>query len=115
VIGTFACRDLVELVTDYLEGALAPEVHAAVEEHLRGCDGCTAYVAQIQATVDALGETMAPPLDPQVVRPAGGGVPDMVRHARNTGGGTAPTAPTSSSSAMRASAWWRRSGRRSPR
>jgi threonine dehydrogenase-like Zn-dependent dehydrogenase len=29
--------------------------------------------------------------------------------------GTAPTAPTSSSSAMRASAWWRRSGRRSPR
>jgi anti-sigma factor RsiW len=66
VIGTFACRDLVELVTDYLEGALAPEVHAAVEEHLRGCDGCTAYVAQIQATVDALGETTAPPLDPQL-------------------------------------------------
>jgi len=35
-----ACRELVELVTDYLEGALAADVHRAVADHLRRCEGC---------------------------------------------------------------------------
>ncbi len=63
--GPPACRDVVELVTDYLEGDLEPAVHAAVEEHLHGCDGCTAYVGQLRATVRALGSTRRPPLDPE--------------------------------------------------
>src|SRR4051812_29025734 len=42
-------------------GAPVPVVHAAVAEHLRGCEGCTAYVGQIRATVAALG---APPPRP---------------------------------------------------
>ncbi len=58
------CQELVELVTDYLEGALAPAVHAAVDEHLHGCAGCIAYVAQTRATVDALRAT-PPPVDPE--------------------------------------------------
>jgi anti-sigma factor RsiW len=62
----FACQDLVELVTDYLDGTLAPAVRAAVEDHLRGCRGCGAYVAQIGATVDALGTSPAPTLDPEI-------------------------------------------------
>lgn len=43
------CRQLVELVTDYLEDALAPARRDAVERHLAGCDGCHGYVAQVRA------------------------------------------------------------------
>jgi anti-sigma factor RsiW len=60
------CRDLVELVTDYLDGALAPATHAAVDQHLRGCPGCTEYVNQIRATTRHLGALPPQPLDPQV-------------------------------------------------
>ena len=43
-----ACRRLVELVTDYLEGDLDPAVRAAVEEHLAGCGNCSGYVTQVR-------------------------------------------------------------------
>jgi anti-sigma factor RsiW len=61
--GPLVCRDLVELVTDYLEGVLPPAVHAAVDGHLRGCAGCRAYLAQIRSTVAALRATPVPPID----------------------------------------------------
>ena len=35
-----ACRELVELVTDYLEGALQPAERRRFEAHVAGCDGC---------------------------------------------------------------------------
>ena len=60
------CRDLVELVTEYLEGALAPGVHAAVASHLIGCPGCAEYVAQLLATVTGLGDLPPGRLDPVV-------------------------------------------------
>lgn len=47
------CRELVELATGYLDGALAPEVVAAIERHLAECDACTEYLAQIAATAAA--------------------------------------------------------------
>ncbi len=50
-----ACRELVELVTEYLEGALPPDEVLAVEAHLAGCEGCERYVDQMRATVRALG------------------------------------------------------------
>jgi anti-sigma factor RsiW len=49
------CRELVELVTDYLEGALAPDERVRFERHLAGCDGCTAYLRQVRATLRAAG------------------------------------------------------------
>ena len=49
------CRELVELVTDYLEGVMAPEELARVERHLAACDGCTAYIEQMRLTLRALG------------------------------------------------------------
>jgi anti-sigma factor RsiW len=49
------CHELVELVTEYLEGALSPSEHVRVEAHLRGCGGCRAYLAQMRQTVRALG------------------------------------------------------------
>jgi anti-sigma factor RsiW len=41
------CQQLVELVTDYLEGDLDAADRAAVEQHLAECGHCTAYVRQV--------------------------------------------------------------------
>jgi anti-sigma factor RsiW len=53
------CRELVELVTEYLDGALAPAAERRVTDHLAICDGCTTYVEQFRTTVDALGHLPA--------------------------------------------------------
>jgi anti-sigma factor RsiW len=50
-----ACIELVELLTDYLEGALPPDEVAAVDAHLASCPPCQVHLAQLQATIDALG------------------------------------------------------------
>ncbi len=50
------CRELVELVTDYLEGALHARDRRRFDAHIAGCDGCRAYLAQMRVTIDALGE-----------------------------------------------------------
>jgi anti-sigma factor RsiW len=59
------CQELVELVTDYLEGVLDPSRLAALDAHLAACDGCDTYVEQMRQTVAALrglgdGETLFP-------------------------------------------------------
>jgi predicted anti-sigma-YlaC factor YlaD len=48
------CREFVELVSDYLERALAEERLCLVEEHLVVCEACEAYLEQIAATLAAL-------------------------------------------------------------
>ena len=50
-----SCQEVVELVTDYLEGAMEPELVARFEHHLTLCDGCVWYVDQIRMTVEAVG------------------------------------------------------------
>jgi anti-sigma factor RsiW len=50
-----ACIELVELLTEYLEGALPPDEVAAVESHLAGCAACRRYLDQMRATIAALG------------------------------------------------------------
>ena len=61
-----ACRELVELVTDYLEGALTPGERARFEAHIAGCEGCTHYVAQIRATIAITGATRAHEEGPEI-------------------------------------------------
>ena len=51
----FSCKELVELVTDYLEGALPPPTRAAFEEHLELCEGCRAYLQQMELTIQMVG------------------------------------------------------------
>lgn len=48
-----SCQELVELVTDYLEGKLSPTDRARFDAHLVGCRGCTAYVDQMRKTIIA--------------------------------------------------------------
>jgi anti-sigma factor RsiW len=50
-----SCQELVDLVTEYLEGALPPEETILFEQHLNFCDGCVVYLEQFRATVGALG------------------------------------------------------------
>jgi anti-sigma factor RsiW len=49
------CQELVEVITDYLEGALSPEDRWRFEEHLSTCDGCRNYLEQMRATIRATG------------------------------------------------------------
>ena len=50
VPGGISCREVVELVTDYLDGALTPDERERFEAHLAACDPCVVYVEQIRTT-----------------------------------------------------------------
>ncbi len=50
------CKELVELVTDYLEGVLPPAERRRFEEHLAGCQGCWNYLQQMRATIRLTGQ-----------------------------------------------------------
>ncbi len=54
------CREIVQLVTDYLEGALPPAEREAFERHLDACDGCRAYLEQMRETVRLTGAIELP-------------------------------------------------------
>jgi anti-sigma factor RsiW len=54
-----SCQELVELVTDYLEGALDQRDLRAFEAHLAGCDGCTEYLDEMRTTIRVVG-TLTP-------------------------------------------------------
>ncbi len=45
------CAELVELVTDYLEGVLPTEERSRFEEHLGDCEGCVVYLEQMRQTI----------------------------------------------------------------
>jgi anti-sigma factor RsiW len=49
------CRELVELITDYLAGALSGDDRERFEEHLKNCDHCQTYLEQMRQTIRALG------------------------------------------------------------
>ena len=60
-IEQLSCQELVELVTDYLEGVLPDADRLELERHLETCDGCRQYVEQMRTTIVLTGE--ARPLD----------------------------------------------------
>jgi anti-sigma factor RsiW len=64
-IAPIACRDLVELVTDYLEGVLPPEQRARFESHIAGCDGCTTYLEQMRETIRLTGTLREQQISPE--------------------------------------------------
>ena len=53
------CDHVVEMVTDFLDGALDPADERDLLEHLNGCDGCSTYVEQYRQAVRTLGELSA--------------------------------------------------------
>jgi anti-sigma factor RsiW len=49
------CQELVELVTDYLEGALTEEDRARFEAHVDDCEGCARFLEQMRTTIRLTG------------------------------------------------------------
>ena len=62
---TNSCQEVVELVTDYLEGELDDETRAELESHLGLCPGCHTYFEQMRRTIDQLGHVPVETLSPQ--------------------------------------------------
>lgn len=58
------CRQIVELVTDYLEGRLPLEERTEFEHHLVYCGGCRTYLQQIRQTISAAGAAKEEALSP---------------------------------------------------
>jgi anti-sigma factor RsiW len=54
-----SCKELVELVTDYLEDDLPTDDRARFEAHLAECPWCVEYVAQIERTIVLVGASAA--------------------------------------------------------
>ena len=61
-----ACMSGVELLMDYLEGVLPPDVHAALEAHVAGCAKCAAFVASYRETPRILRDATASTLPDHV-------------------------------------------------
>ena len=61
------CRDAVEAVTDYLEGAMSPRQRERFEAHLDECEHCREYLEQMRTTIHALGRIEPETLEPAVL------------------------------------------------
>jgi predicted anti-sigma-YlaC factor YlaD len=59
------CQEVVELVTDYLEQALLPEMQAQFEAHVANCPGCDTYLEQVQQTIMMLRKLAEQPMFPE--------------------------------------------------
>lgn len=59
------CRELVELITDYLEDRLPPADRRRFEAHLAECEPCRTYVEQFRQTIRVLGRLPEESLSPE--------------------------------------------------
>jgi anti-sigma factor RsiW len=60
------CQQAVELVTDYLQGALTRSGRRRFEAHLASCPHCTEYLAQMRRTIELTGSITPADLTPQI-------------------------------------------------
>jgi anti-sigma factor RsiW len=60
------CQEVVEVVTDYLEGALSRSQRRRFEAHLAGCENCAEYLEQMRATIRLTGRLRAEDLTPEM-------------------------------------------------
>ena len=68
----FSCQEMIEVVTNYLDGALPPEDRERFERHLSYCAGCTTYTEQMRETIRQTGtvpreESLPPALREEIV------------------------------------------------
>jgi len=60
------CQQIVELITDYLEGALPRSQRRRFEAHLADCEHCTEYLEQMRATIRLTGRLAREDLTPEM-------------------------------------------------
>jgi anti-sigma factor RsiW len=73
------CQEMVELITDYLEGALSRSQRRRFDAHLAGCEHCTEYLEQMRATIRLTGRLSAEDLTPEMQEEFA----DLYRHWRS--------------------------------
>lgn len=61
-----SCQQLVELVTDYLEGGLSPEMQGRFVEHIEMCEHCAAYLEQMRQVIRLSGQLQEQDLSPDM-------------------------------------------------
>lgn len=61
------CVEVVELVTDYLDGVLTPDEVARLDAHLALCDPCVQYIEQVRQTIRATGRVEPEAVPPEVL------------------------------------------------
>ena len=75
------CQQVVEMVTDYLEGAMSAADRRRLDHHLDGCPDCTEYLAQIRETIRLAGRVTPDDLTPEMRTE----LTDLYRRWRNEG------------------------------
>jgi anti-sigma factor RsiW len=60
------CQEMVELITDYLEGTLSRSQRRRFEAHIAACENCTEYLQQMRATIRLTGSLRAEDLTPSM-------------------------------------------------
>jgi anti-sigma factor RsiW len=68
VVEHLSCQELVELVTDYLEGALSEADRARFEDHIGRCGACTIYLEQMRQVVELTGHLTVDAVSPEAER-----------------------------------------------
>ena len=63
-VDDLACQELVEIVSDYLEGALPEAERKRFDAHLEVCEGCRRYLDQMRTTIRVVGTLTEDDLDP---------------------------------------------------
>ena len=66
-VAHLSCREMVELVTAYLEGALSLGDRMRFENHLTACDGCTMYLEQMRRTIELTGTLRVDDVSPEAL------------------------------------------------
>jgi len=61
------CRQVVEAVTDYLEGAMAPRDRLRFDHHLALCEGCQDYLEQMRTVIRVAGRPAADAVSPETM------------------------------------------------
>ncbi len=64
-LNELTCKELVEVVTDYFEGALSSADRERFEQHVSKCDWCKIYLEQMQATIRTLGSLPEETINPR--------------------------------------------------
>jgi anti-sigma factor (TIGR02949 family) len=65
--GDLACREVVELVTDYLEGEMAPADRRAFDRHLAACEGCQDHLEQLRTVIRVVGRPTVDAVPPETM------------------------------------------------
>ncbi len=71
VVAGLRCREVLDDLSDYLDGGLSPDRLVRIQAHLAGCDRCARFGGEVAETVTALRQTLQvpPPVDaPQAAR-----------------------------------------------